>query len=290
MTVFISDTGTNIYDLRSRVDSLFESYSKKNDFKPYKIIFGESLSNQNLIKLPSKNIHTFLDFLTEEVGHKGDVYIYGGMLRDLAMFGEKGFNSDIDLVVEGDWSEAVNALKYLDATQNKFGGFRLNIGGMPVDIWNARDTWAVRNGFVRYKDISTLTDTTVLNWDAILMNWRTGEFIHGKNYFKDMQERVLDIVFEENPNPLGMLVRVLRHLYLKKANKVRSRALFYLAKKTKQYKYEDIVHYEINSYGHSSINYYLYKFFHEIEFTRGNDIKKELDFASDSIKVELNIN
>lgn len=290
MTVCISDTGTNIYDLRSRVDSLFEGYSKNMDFKPYKFISGESFSNQNLRKLPSKNIHTFLDFLTEEVMPKGDVYLYGGMLRDLAMFGEKGFNSDIDLVVEGDWSEAVVALKYLDATQNKFGGYRLDIGGMPVDIWNARDTWAVRNGFVRYKDISTLTDTTVLNWDAILMNWRTGEFIHGKNYFEDMQERVLDIVFEENPNPLGMLVRVLRHLYLKKAKKVRNRALFYLANKTKQYKYEDIVHYEINSYGQSSINYYLYKFFHEIELTRGNDIKKELEFASDSIKVELNIN
>ncbi len=82
---------------------------------------------------------------------------------------------------------ALNILHRWGLVRIKFGGFRLDVAGWPVDIWNATDTWAIRQGFVAYKSIASLTETTVLNWDAILMNWRTGAFICKAGYLEDLR-------------------------------------------------------------------------------------------------------
>ena len=52
------------------------------------------------------------------------------------------------------------------------------------------------------------------------MNWDTKQFIHKKEYFDDLINRHLEIVLEFNPNPLGMFVRVLRHLIQKNAESI----------------------------------------------------------------------
>ncbi len=128
-------------------------------------------------------IAEFLDFITAALPD-GDVYLFGGVLRDLALLGNKGFDSDIDLVVEGNWHDCARYLESYGAAKNKFGGFRLSVDGWPIDIWNARETWAIKQGLVEYRSIFSLTETTVLNWDAILMNWRTRLFIHRPNYLE----------------------------------------------------------------------------------------------------------
>ncbi len=69
-----------------------------------------------------------------------------------------------------------------------------------------------KQGFTPYIRIASLTETTVLNWDAILMNWRTGAFVCREGYLEDLRERRFDVVLVTNPNPLGMTVRVFRHL------------------------------------------------------------------------------
>jgi len=233
--------------------------------------------------LPNKSVSSFLDFLSGAVPN-GEIYLFGGLLRDLAMYGRRGFNSDVDIVVDGDWEAFVKHLEYINAKKNKFGGFRFEIAKRPIDIWNARETWAIKNGYVRYEGIASLTETTVLNWDAILMNWRTGNFIYRQNYFEDIQKRLLDVVLDKNPNPLGMFVRVLRHLFLKDARKITERAIMYLVASTKLYSYEHVNKAEIASYGNSFIQYDLYKFFSQLGRSKDKRLKQELDVYSDILK------
>ena len=219
----------------------------------------------------------------------GDVYLFGGVLRDLALFGKKGFNSDIDLVVEGNWSHFVSYLDSLHAHKNKFGGYRLSIAGWPVDIWSAKETWAIKHGFIQYKGISSLTETTVLNWDAILMNWRTKNFIHREDYFKEINLRFLNINLEDNPNPLGMAVRVFRHLYLKDAEKISKAAVKYLSNCTKKYTFEEIKNSEITSYRDSVIDLKLYKFFQYIDISEDQYLWYQFNFVTDILTKELEL-
>ncbi|MDF1781644.1 MAG: hypothetical protein P1U67_10140 [Alcanivoracaceae bacterium] len=233
--------------------------------------------------LPYKSISDFLSFLVD-MDPQGEVYVFGGMIRDLALFGKRGFSSDIDIVLEADWGRFRDFLVEKGAIQNRFGGFRFIFDGWPVDVWNAPDTWAIANGLVEYRGVSSLTDTTILNWDAALMNWRTKNFILRENYLHHLTSRHLDVVLEENPNPIGMVTRVLRHLCAKDARKVGSAAVNYLCKAVNDFSLEDIRRQELKSHGSSLIEPAVYTLFKRVSLQGGTfkDFRKvEKDMESE---------
>jgi len=199
--------------------------------------------------------------LFAQVNITGNIYLFGGILRDLALFGKKGFNSDIDIVVEGNWHIYPDLLNRYSAKKNKFGGYRLSINDQDIDIWNAEETWAITQHLVDYTSINSLLETTILNWDSILMNWSTKSFIYKPDYFKNIHERIMDIVLETNPNPLGMLTRVLRHILLKDAQYITYETISYLSKTTKSYTFNEIHTYERNSYPYCIIDSYTFDIF-----------------------------
>lgn len=237
---------------------------------------------------PSQDVGVFLDFITDAVP-EGDVYLFGGVLRDLALFGKKGFNSDIDLVVEGDWYNCVRYVECRGAVKNRFGGYRLQVGEWPVDIWNARETWAIRRGLVPYEGVNSLTRTTVLNWDAILMNWRTRAFVAKSDYLQAIQTRLLDIVLTENPNPLGMAVRIFRHLCGKDAARITSSAAEYLASCARIYSFDVLKAEEIRSYGTSIILPKVHRFFELVRSTDKTKIHDRFIAAADLVRQELEL-
>lgn len=245
--------------LRSRVRRLFSTSRLARDPRQQELPLHFD-SSVGIISLPQDSLAGFVDFLSAALP-QGDIYLFGGVLRDLALFGRRGFNSDVDIVVDGDWVGFARYLERLDAKRNKFGGYRLFAGEWPIDIWNAADTWAVKQGLVPYTGVQSLIATTVLNWDAILMNWRTKRFICGPNYLQDLRSRALDIVLEDNPNPLGMAVRVFRHLSAKDARSVSRSAVSYLERCTRTYSYDQLVGAELASYGNSVIEPVVYRFF-----------------------------
>lgn len=231
------------------------------------------------VSLPVSTLSGFVDFLSSAMPH-GEVYLFGGVLRDLALFGRRGFHSDVDIVVEGSWSELERFLDRLGARKNKFGGYRLFAGDWPIDVWNAEDTWAVRQGLVRYDGVSSLVKTTVLNWDSILMNWRTGAFICSPEYLNDLQERSLDVVLIDNPNPIGMAVRVLRHLSSKEARRVGSCAVEYLESATRQFSFENLSTTEWSSYRSHLIEPALYRLFSLSRDMEGSSPERRFNAAA----------
>lgn len=274
-------------NLRDRVVRLFKE-PVKNTNTAYQLSLDLPLktSGERNIDVPSQNVREFLDFISDAMPD-GDVYLFGGVLRDLALLGRKGFNSDIDLVVEGDWYNLVPYILSLKAHKNKFGGYRLMLGGWPIDIWNAKETWAIKQDLVPYEGISSLINTTVLNWDAILMNWRTQEFICRKNYFDEINLRVLDVVLEKNPNPLGMAIRVFRHFCSKDARKITPSAARYLAHCAKFYSFEEIKNAELKSYRNTIIERAVHGFFEHIDDSNDSDIRHQFSIASDIVEKKL---
>lgn len=278
---------TSTENLRRRVERLLCPTTKKIDDKnQLSLDLPETFRSEDSIKRPTSSIAEFLQFLTDSLPD-GDVYLFGGVLRDLALLGGKGFSSDIDIVVEGDWRRCTKYLDHLRARKNKFGGYRLEVAGWDVDIWNAKETWAIKQGIVPYRDIYSLTDTTVLNWDAILMNWRTRAFIFKEGYLSEIQSRVLDVVLERNPDQIGMAVRVFRHLCLKDAKSITPKALMYLANCTATYDLSELSTREIQSYGKSIIEPPIYRFFQHIKANEHLPMNDRITVASEITRKEL---
>jgi hypothetical protein len=273
-------------NLRDRVERLVLASTRPRRPKAQLSLALPVLPDQNIdVVTPRRSVAEFLGFMSDALP-SGDIYLFGGVLRDLALLGRRGFNSDIDIVVEGDWNHCIPYLDSLKARKNKFGGYRVNIGSWPIDIWNARDTWAITQGLVAYSGIASLTQTTVLNWDAILMNWRTRTFIYRDRYLDELKSRLLDIVLEHNPNPLGMAVRVFRHLSVKDARQVTLSAAIYLANCTAQYSFDEIHNKEIRSYGNAAIELPIYRFFERIKENESLEMHARFRTASESLMKE----
>jgi len=247
--------------LRKRVLYSFrKSVRKQNEEQQLSLPICTKLVEEPGGKERKESVSSFIDFISGAVSD-GDVYLFGGVLRDLALTGNRGFNSDIDIVVDGDWAELIPYIESKGASKNKFGGYRLEVDNWPFDIWRAKDTWAIRQGLVKYRGVNSLTSTTILNWDAILMNWRTRKFVYRKGYFQELRSRSLDIVLEDNPNPLGMAVRVFRNILLRDAKRISPDAVRFLANSAKTYSFEQLKESEFRSYGNCFIQSRVYSFF-----------------------------
>lgn len=270
-------------NLRDRVERLLRPSAHQVD-REYQLgfQFSGNMKEADDWGSPKRSISDFLDFISH-VNAVGGVYIFGGLLRDLAIFGKKGFGSDVDVVVEGDWESCEDYLEGVGAVRNKFGGFRLVVSGVPVDIWNAQETWAIRRGLVEYQSVASLVNTTVLNWDAILMNWTTKNFICSDNYLDQINERLLDVVLEDNPNPIGMAVRVFRHLCSKDARRISINAADYLTHCASLFSFEEIRAAEIKSYRNSLIEPTVYCFFERMS-SLGGDPAERVSAAAESMK------
>lgn len=250
--------------LQRRVTDFFERHSEKINHRADKL---SSLSLFSEGKLNSKDRFCAYSSLADFFEHicalfpRSDFYLFGGILRDIAIFGSKGFSSDIDIVVSGDWVDVSEYLESQEASRNKFGGFRLKVKGWDLDIWNAEETWAIHNGLVNYRGISSLLNTTITNWDSILMDWRSKRILCRDGYFDQIANGKLDIILTSNPNPLGMLVRVLRYIQLKDAEQISFSCIEYLRETTNIYGFKDINKSEISSYGKPVIDLKEYLFF-----------------------------
>lgn len=275
----------SLENLKNRVERLF-SFPKRRARKGAQLHLNFQNPVSEKYKTPPRNeVAEFITHISNTLSH-GDIYLFGGVLRDLALLGKSGFNSDIDLVVDGDWTGCAEYLLSYGARKNKFGGYRLEISGWPVDIWSAQETWAITQGLVDYVDISSLTKTTVLNWDAILMNWRTGAFIYREGYLDELRARVLDIVLEKNPNPIGMAVRVFRHLCTKDARSITTAVAEYLASCTDQYSFTEIKASEFSSYGNSVIEPAMYRLFEKLKQHENLEMRTRFKTASENLKNE----
>lgn len=274
-------------NLRRRVERLLLPGPKKTgDESQLSLELQEMFRREDAIRMPTTNIGAFLQFLTDALPD-GDIYLFGGVLRDLALLGGRAFNSDVDIVVEGNWQSCIRYLDRVGARRNKFGGYRLQVAGWDVDIWSAKETWAIRQGIVAYKGIASLTETTVLNWDAVLMNWRTRAFVFRDRYLDEIQARTLDIVLDQNPDPIGMAVRVFRHLCLKDAKSVTEKSLEYLADCTSTYALKDLIAREIRSYGKSVIEPAMYRYFEHIYGAKTFPMADRIAIATENTRKEL---
>lgn len=75
-----------------------------------------------------------------------------------------------------------------------------------------------------------------------------GGLICGKTYFEDLNAGFLDVVFDENPNVLGMYVRLFRACVYKDVALLSEKAASIIREGLSTYSYEAICKYESSHY------------------------------------------
>ena len=104
--------------------------------------------------------------------------------------------------------------------------------------------WAFREGVREYGGVLSLLETTITNWDSVLYRIAGGRTICKKGYFDDLRRGYLDVVLSENPNVLGMHVRLLRTCASKHVTVLSGNAAMVIRNGLVDFSFEDIHRYE----------------------------------------------
>lgn len=146
----------------------------------------------------------------------GRLALVGGMLRDISLFGNAGFSSDLDFVIVPYDLEAFEKhMEASGASTNRFGGYGLSSHRWQIDVWPLQKSWAHVNGHVKLSTVNDLRGATFFNCDAIVYDLESSSIRASKSYFDDLKEKVLEINLEPNPNPRGSSVRAFRYALIK---------------------------------------------------------------------------
>lgn len=184
-------------------------------------------------------------------------WIFGGMIRDLGLFGCQGFNSDIDVVIESDRDTLQSYLHQCDITDytiNKFGGVRFRYETIDIDIWCLADTWAFTQNIIQFENEHSLLKTTLMSWDAVLYGLHNRQLISQGNYLDDLMDRRLELVLDYTPNEIGSIVKVLRTIYGKQVVTLGPKLCVFLQNVMHTYTVERVCSYELDNYKTNLIN------------------------------------
>ncbi len=104
------------------------------------------------------------------------------------------------------------------------------------------------------------------------MDWRSKSILLDFKYIENIKNKHLDIVLSENPDPIGMAVRIFRQISKKQAETITPKVVDYLSNFTKNFSYNMLTDRERLSYGNNCIESIDYRFFKEynFQFTREN--------------------
>lgn len=169
-----------------RFDNIGDSISKQN--KSFKIYLKDFLLDSD-----SWNLLTFISEQT-------NVYIFSGVIRNFLL----GYleNRDIDIVID-DIDNISIPRKYLnkiDYKRNSFGGYKLKVGKIVVDVWGLNNTWGIRKLNLNNTPYS-LIRTAFFNFSSIVYDFNNERFIYDKSFLEFFKApHAMDIRYEENPN------------------------------------------------------------------------------------------
>lgn len=199
---------------------------------------------------------------------KTNVYLFSGIIRDYFLEAEHSFR-DIDFVIEDDL-EIESLFSDLPIRKNTFGGYKIMIDSITIDLWSIKNTWGIKINpflpFAEFSDILELPRTTFFNSSSILFSLNDKEFIVGKPFLDFLEKKELDIVLEKNPEPA---LCVINSLYYKEKYQLK------LSKKLKKYILKNRDKYV------SEFDNIQEKHFKEIIYTT-EDIVAKLHFVSPS--------
>ncbi|GAP71622.1 hypothetical protein SAMD00024442_15_27 [Candidatus Symbiothrix dinenymphae] len=133
---------------------------------------------------------------------KTNVYLFSGIIRDYFINSKNSFR-DVDFIVDDIDVEAF--ISDFDTTKNNYGGYKITIGSVTIDLWNIKNTWGLPYQsllpFAEY-----MPETTFFNSSSILYSLNNKQFIVGKPFLDFLKNKQLDIVLENNSLPALCIV------------------------------------------------------------------------------------
>lgn len=134
-----------------------------------------------------------------------NAFLFGGMLRDVVLYGREANPRDIDIVVSNkSLDELRGSLSPHIQRENRFGGLHVRIASLKFDIWPLNRTWAFTKPLGISAVPSNLPRTTFLNIEGLaasLPQRHVAREVFECGFIRAVRTKELDINLSDNPYP-----------------------------------------------------------------------------------------
>jgi len=142
------------------------------------------------------------------------LFYFGGLLRDLWL----GFEPrDVDIVSHHSMDALNDAFSGHPLSYNRFGGMKLFIEGINVDLWKVEDTHYFKENDFPLPCIHLLPNTVFFNLESIVYEVHGGDGYRlgwENGFFEGCENKTIDSISQVNPFPELQLARTY-HLHEK---------------------------------------------------------------------------
>lgn len=137
----------------------------------------------------------------ETILNMGEVFLVGGAVRDFAL---RRNPKDLDLIID---CKNADLLKIIDSyvyRKNRFGGFKLAINDIEIDIWIIANHWAFKEELYECS-FENISKGAFFNFDAITLSLKSYK-LDADTFIEAYNNKYLDINLNEfeaklNPTP-----------------------------------------------------------------------------------------
>ena len=133
------------------------------------------------------------------ISQQTDVYIFSGVIRNFLLGISE--NRDLDIVVK-DIDKIIIPKKYwknIRYSKNSFGGYKIRIGQLTVDVWDIENTWGIQKMRIKSTPYS-LIRTAFFNFSAITYDFNKSKFIYDEDFLIFYNTLAMDVKYPDNPN------------------------------------------------------------------------------------------
>ncbi len=146
-----------------------------------------------------------------ELLSNGEFYIIGGAIRAIH---QNRRPRDIDIIVKDGLAEIVRELgRDAIVQRNYFGGYKLNLNGLLIDIWDFDRHWAFKSGVLDARE-DNLARSCLFDFDALIYSPAT-DYLDITHYENCLRTKTIDFVchdsnyIKKNPGGLNNVLRLL---------------------------------------------------------------------------------
>lgn len=139
----------------------------------------------------------------EDLSQISEILIFSGVTRDFFLQKKSNDIRDLDLVVNCHDKLLYQFLKKFKHTRNSFGGYKIRVDNLYIDIWKLEETWALKNSKIQLSlfDSYSLPSTAFFNFSSIVYDYNNQMFIATSDFLRFLQTKKIDLVLEDNPLP-----------------------------------------------------------------------------------------
>lgn len=217
------------------------------------------------------NLSESVFLFMEELAQKSEVLIFSGVIRDFFLKRYKDIR-DLDFVLGSFDEKTIDLIESKKFKKNSFGGYKVNIDSLDIDIWELENTWAIKNDKINpklFKEL-TLPNSSFFNFSSIIYNFNNKKFITTQKFEKFLESEKLNIVLEQNPLPELCLINT---IYYKEKFKLKidKNLKKYFVTNFEKFNEDDFLRIQKKHFGDIKYTYPFLKTYYEIF---SNNLKK----------------